>query len=128
MGTAVMFVGTYEHALDEKGRLILPSSFRDAFGPGAYLSQQVDGCLALMPVAVFEEHARERVLLAKAGRDARNVARAFAAGTTQVSPDKQGRIPIAPKLRDYAGLEGDEALAAGDELDLNLRLLLGGQQ
>jgi len=147
-----VFVGTYEHSLDEKGRLILPSTFRDAFGPGAYLSKQVDGCLALMTVPVFEEQARERVRLAKAGRDARNVARAFAAGTAQVSPDKQGRIAIPAHLREYAGmdgkcvvigslnlveiwdvgrwaeagLEGDEALAAGDDLDLSLRLLLGG--
>ena len=149
-----MFVGTYEHSLDEKGRLILPSTFRDAFTPGAYLSKQVDGCLALMTVHVFEEQARERVILAKVGRDARNVARAFAAGTAQVSPDKQGRIAIPSHLRTYAalqrecvvigslnlveiwdaerwseaGLEGDTALAAGDDLDLSLRLLLGEQQ
>jgi len=147
-----MFVGTFEHSLDDKGRLILPSVFRDAFAPGSYLSKQVDGCLGLMTVPVFEEQARERVLMARAGRDARNVARAFAAGTALVSPDKQGRIAIPKRLREYAGLsrecvvigslnlveiwdtqrweaaglEGDEALAAGDELDLNLRLLLGG--
>lgn len=153
MGRSAVFVGTYEHSLDEKGRLILPSAFRDAFGPGAYLSKQVDGCLALMTVPVFEDQARERVLMAKAGRDARNVARAFAAGTAQVSPDKQGRIAIPAHLRAYAalerdcvvigslklveiwdtarwdaaGLEGDNALAAGDELDINLRLLLGGE-
>ena len=145
-----MFVGTYEHSLDEKGRLILPSSFRDAFEPGAYLSKQVDGCLALMTVPVFEEQARERVLLAKVGRDARQVARSFAAGTAPVTADKQGRVAIPKHLRDYAGLirdcviigslslveiwdaerwatvglQGDEALAAGDDLDLNLRLLL----
>lgn len=152
MDLSPVFVGTYEHSLDEKGRLILPSAFRDAFGPGAYLSKQVDGCLGLMTVPVFEEQARDRVRMAKAGRDARNVARAFAAGTAQVAPDKQGRIVIAPALRAYAGLErecvvigslnlveiwdagrwaeagleGDTALAAGDDLDLNLRLLLGG--
>jgi MraZ protein len=153
-GNNAVFVGTYEHSLDEKGRLILPSSFREAFGQGAYLSKQVDGCLALMTVSVFEEQARDRVRLAKAGRDARNVARAFAAGTASVAPDKQGRIAIPAGLRSYAalvrdvvvigslnlveiwdsrhwaeaGLEGDEALAAGDDLDLSLRLLLGGDQ
>ena len=146
-----MFVGTFEHSLDDKGRLILPSTFRDAFATSAYLTQSIDGCLSLMDQTVFAETAREQQRLAKAGKEARHRFRVFAAGSTQVAPDKQGRIPVSATQQAFAAIEkgcvvngaiphleiwsaerwaeleaaGSAALIEGDDTDLHLRLLLG---
>lgn len=145
-----MFVGTFEHALDSKGRLILPSAFREAFAIGGYLTKSLEGCLALMDTEEFEAQKAHRMRLAAAGRVPRNAARAFMAGSIAVVPDKQGRIAIPAKLREFADLdrncvvngfgdrieiwseqrwaaaeaEGDLALLEGDESEAYLQLIM----
>ena len=104
-GCTRVFVGTFEHGLDEKGRLILPSAFRDAFATGGYLTKSLEGCLALMGEAEFQAQYEHRMRLASAGRVARNAARAFMAGSVPIVPDKQGRIAIPAKLREFADLD-----------------------
>jgi len=101
------FFGTFEHALDAKGRLILPARFRDGFGAGGYLGKLHDGCLAVWPAAEFERRADELIATARQGQAQRNVARSLAAGAFEVSLDAQGRIPIPPPLRDFAALESE---------------------
>jgi MraZ protein len=98
-----MFLGTFEHALDAKGRVILPAKFREQLEAGAYLAKGPDGCLALYATEVFERLVEEMV--AKTGDAERNVVRTFAAGATEAAPDRQGRITIPPALRSFAGLE-----------------------
>ncbi len=99
------FVGTFEHSLDEKGRLILPSAFRDDFALGGFLTKSLEGCLALMGIEEFEIQKNKHMEAAQASRALRNAARAFMAGSVKVLPDKQGRIAIPAPLRDYAGLD-----------------------
>ncbi len=99
-----MFLGEYTPTLDEKGRLTLPAKFREQLET-AYLTSEVDQCLALWPPEEFAARARE--LREQAKRDAASHDRAayFFAGAQEVTPDKQGRIAIPPPLREFAGLQ-----------------------
>lgn len=106
-GRTAMFLGEHQHALDAKGRVILPARFRERLADGAFLSRLHDGCLAVYPPEEFEVVAQEMKEKARRGPAERQAARAFFAGTVDVVPDRQGRIPIPPHLREFAGLERD---------------------
>lgn len=101
------FFGRYEHALDPKGRLILPARFRADLDQGGFLTQFRDRCLAMWTPEEFEKQMVSMQEAQERGRAQRNVARLWAAGTQQVDVDRQGRIAIAPHLREFARLEGD---------------------
>lgn len=100
-----MFYGEHEHTLDAKGRVILPSKFREPFDAGAYLTRAIDGCLAVYTPDEFALLTAGMQEKAKRGQVHRNVARLFSAGTAEVVPDRQGRIALPPKLREYARLD-----------------------
>jgi len=99
-----MFVGQFEHQLDDKGRLVLPASFRERLAVGGYITQGLDRCLAVWTPEDFEREAMEMVDRAKRGEVERDALRAQAANTFDVKPDAQGRIAIPAALRQYAGL------------------------
>jgi MraZ protein len=101
----VKFFGRYEHALDPKGRVILPAKFRGHFEGGGYLTQYWEGCLALWAPDEFEKQMTSMEQAQELGRSERNLARVWASGTQEAEVDKQGRLFIAPPLRAFAGLE-----------------------
>jgi transcriptional regulator MraZ len=101
------FFGTYGHSLDSKGRVILPARFRTAFEHGGYLTQYRDGCLALWTPEQFEIQMEEVQARAVTGRSDRNMARLWAAGTQDLEVDRQGRMVLPARMREYAGLESD---------------------
>jgi MraZ protein len=102
---AARFFGRYEHSLDVKGRVILPARFRGQLGPQAYLSQYQDRCLALWTPDEFEKQMSDMERLQDQGRAERNLARIWAAGSTDVEIDRQGRMAIPAYLREFARLE-----------------------
>jgi MraZ protein len=102
---AARFFGRYEHSLDVKGRLILPSRFRTLIGPQAFLSQYQDRCLALWTPEEFEKQMAEMERLQDQGPVQRNLARIMASGSTDVDIDRQGRLAIPAYLREFALLE-----------------------
>jgi MraZ protein len=103
-----VFLGEYQHSLDAKGRIILPSRFRAQLEPGLVLTRGLDGCLWLMSLEGwnrFTERLTERVSLADPrGRD---IQRFFFSGASEDRPDKQGRISVPEPLRTHAALERD---------------------
>jgi MraZ protein len=101
------FFGRYEHSLDAKGRLILPSKFRPAFEHGGFLSQFNDRCLALWTPENFEKQMELMEANQQMSTEQRNLARLWASGSTEVEVDKQGRMVIPAYLRDYARLTSD---------------------
>ena len=107
-----MFLGTYEHALDPKGRVILPAKFRAQLEQGAFLAKSLDGCLALYTAEEFEKVALDMQEKARRGAVERNAVRSFAAGAAEATPDRQGRITIPGHLRQFAGLE-DQVVVTG---------------
>ena len=104
-GRRTPFLGEYQHALDAKGRFILPARLRDQLGDVACVTSDDDGCLALWRPEEFEVKASE--IRDRARQGERDVQRAFFAGAMEASPDKQGRVAISQALRDFAGLERD---------------------
>jgi len=106
-----MFLGEHSHSLDAKGRLILPSRYRDLL-PSAFVTSEVDGCLALWPPEEFAERSQEMKAKWRGSPADRNQARAFFAGAVDASPDKQGRVVIPAPLREFAHL-GREVAVTG---------------
>lgn len=100
-----MFLGEYTPTLDEKGRLTLPAKFREQLET-AFLTSEVDQCLALWPPDEFAARARELREQAKQGPESHDRAAYFFAGAQEVTPDKAGRISIPQSLREFAGLVG----------------------
>ena len=113
------FFGRYEHSLDDKGRVILPSKFRGSFEHGGYLTQYTDGCLSLWTPEQFDqqmENMKERAAISKQDR---NLVRLWASTSHELEIDRQGRMAIPARLRDYAGLVADVLLlGAIDRVEL----------
>jgi MraZ protein len=113
------FFGRYEHSLDEKGRVILPSKFRGPFEHGGYLTQYQDGCLSLWTPDQFEIQMGTMLERAESGKSDRNLVRLWASTSHELEIDRQGRMAIPSRLREYAGLEGDVlVLGAIDRVEL----------
>ena len=105
-----MFIGEYNHTIDTKGRLIVPSKFRESLGDEFVVTKGLDGCLFVYPMeewAVFTDTLKDLPLTKK---DARQFSRFFLAGAALCEVDKQGRILIPAVLREFAGLEKDAVL------------------
>jgi MraZ protein len=101
-------VGRYEHSLDTKGRVILPSRFRGQFEErGGYLTKNREGCLALWTPGEFERQMNAMQVSSTKDRAHRNRARLWASASQSVEIDRQGRMPIPPHLREFARLEED---------------------
>lgn len=105
------FLGRYEHQLDEKGRVSLPSAFRkEAEGASFVLLQWEKSYLTLFPQDVWAE-VQERLLgFRKSKREAWNHVREILSNATEVVPDKQGRILVPAALKEAAGLDGQVIL------------------
>jgi MraZ protein len=101
------FLGEYQHALDAKGRVILPAEFREPLSEGAVLTKSLDGCLAVFSREGFEEMAERVRESARRGERERRAARAFFSAARPFTPDKQGRVAIPQNLREYSALERD---------------------
>jgi MraZ protein len=102
-----VFLGEYQHSLDDKGRIVLPKKFRELLEDGAFVTPGQEHCLYVFTRERFEEEVARVGRLPRTDRRARNYARSFFAGAGEVSPDRQGRIQLSEKQREYASLEGD---------------------
>lgn len=100
-----MLIGEYEHSIDTKGRLIMPSKLKEDIGEKFVVTKGLDGCLFVYSQTewkIFEEKLRAFPLTNK---DARALIRFFLAGAMECEIDKQGRFLIPSNLREFAGLE-----------------------
>lgn len=111
-----MFLGEYEHSMDDKGRLVLPRRFRDAISPGAsdgnptqgcVLTKGQEGCLYVFPMEQWQEEIARLRQLPRTNRQARKYTRSFFASAIDQTLDRQGRIQVPERLREYAGLGKD---------------------
>jgi MraZ protein len=102
------FTGYVEHALDEKGRLIVPARFRERLGTGFILTiAPPDQCLALYPQAAWAEFCTRLESAPRKDDHYRRFVRHLFAHTDEVACDAQGRLLIPGALRAYAGIERD---------------------
>lgn len=100
-----MFIGEYQHSLDSKNRIIVPSKLREGLGEKFIISKGLDGCLYAYPIEEWRKFEEKLKNLPLTNRDARAFVRFFVAGATEVDTDKQGRGLIPANLREYAGIE-----------------------
>jgi len=110
-GGAVVFYGEYEHSLDEKGRLTIPSRIREAMKQGGVtgfmVTRGLDECLFLFPLQQWQAHVEKLQSLPLVKGNARRFTRMFYSGASECSPDRQGRIFVPPNLREHAHIEKD---------------------
>lgn len=105
-----MFMSEYNHTVDAKGRLIIPSKFREILGEEFVVSKGMDGCLFVYANEDWEAFEQKLTSLPLINKEARQFARFFLAGAAQVEVDKQGRILLPANLREFAELEKDVVL------------------
>jgi MraZ protein len=98
-------MGEYQHSVDAKGRLIIPSKFREELGTTFVITRGLDNCLFGYPMDEWRKLEEKLKELPMTKKDARAFARFFFSGATEVEIDKQGRINIPSTLGDYAKLE-----------------------
>jgi MraZ protein len=107
--TPVFFVGTFEHTLDDKGRIVLPARFRSHFADGAYLTS-ARGHVVLRTLVEFGGMAEHTTEKARAGEADPAVKTALGSRTEFVYPDAQGRVTLSARLQRDAGLEREVVL------------------
>ena len=110
-----MFLGEYQHSLDAKGRIILPSKFRAPLADGCVLTRGIDKCLAVYPTHEWESVSSRLKEASQSNRGARDFLRIWYASAVEEEPDKQGRITVPEHLREYAGLEREVTVTGRGE-------------
>jgi MraZ protein len=106
-----MFYGEHEHTIDNKGRLIIPSKFRESFKEydieKLYVTRGLDKCLFMFTENEWKAQESKFRTMPFTKSESRKFNRLYFSGATQVECDKQGRILIPKYLKDYAGIKRD---------------------
>jgi transcriptional regulator MraZ len=115
-----MLLGEYEHTIDDKNRLTLPSKFRAAFEDGVVVTRGMDGCLFAYTRDDWDNLVQSRLAtLDPLSKEGRRMQRFFFSGATEAELDRQGRVMIPAALIQHGGL-GRDVVVAGvmDHLEI----------
>ena len=114
------FHGTFEHTLDSKHRLTVPSKFRSALSGRVVLVKAVDRCVSVYPEDTYEAMTRSALAgLNPFSPQARELKRVLFANAADVELDSAGRVMVPPRFREHAGIDRDVVImGAGDCLEL----------
>lgn len=99
-----MLLGEYQHQIDEKSRIIVPSKFRQDLGITFVVTKGLDNCLFVYSINEWKIFEAKLKALPLSNTNARTFTRFFASGATECEMDKQGRILIPANLREHANL------------------------
>jgi MraZ protein len=102
-----MFIGEYQHALDAKNRMIIPSKFREGLGNSFVMTKGLDGCLYAYPMEEWRKLEEKLKSLPLTNKDARAFVRFFFSGAAEIEIDKQGRALVPQNLVEYAVIVKD---------------------
>lgn len=106
-----MFLGEYQHSLDNKGRVAIPAKFRDKLSTGAIITRGLDNCLFVFSPKEWEALAQKITALPLSQANSRAFSRLMLSGAMDVELDSQGRILVPDYLRKYAGLSKQAVIA-----------------
>ena len=114
------FHGTFEHTLDSKNRLTVPSKLRTAFAEGAFLVRVADRCISLYPAKTYSALTQSALSgLNPLSSQAKELKRLFHSSAQSVELDSAGRVMLSPRHLEHAGIERDVVVTgAGDCLEL----------
>jgi MraZ protein len=114
------FHGTFEHTLDAKNRLTVPSKFRAALSGRVYLVKGVDPCVSVYPAETYEAMTEQALAsLNPFSPQARELKRMLYGNATDVELDSAGRVMLTPRLMEHAGIAREVVITgAGDCLEL----------
>ena len=102
-----MFLGEFEHAIDDKGRLTIPAKFRNELESGVVITRGLDGCLWAYPRLEWEILAEKISKMPTTNPAARNFARFMFSSAFDSIPDRQGRVLIPQNLRTYGQIQSE---------------------
>ncbi len=105
-----MFIGEYQHSLDSKGRIIIPSKFRGELGYEFVITKGLDNCLFVYPQEEWTIVEDKLKSLPLTNRDARAFIRFFFSGASESNLDKQGRVLIPQNLREHSKIDKDAVI------------------
>jgi len=108
-----MFLGQFQHNLDDKGRLMVPARYRDLLAAGAFITQGFDKCLMVMTDAYFKQVYERINNMNLADSTARMLRRLILSNAYPVEVDKVGRILVPQNLREFLGITSGELTVAG---------------
>lgn len=97
-----MFIGEYEHCLDSKNRIIIPSKFRENLGSSFIATKGLDKCLYVYTMEQWHILENKLEKLPLTNKSARAFVRFFFSGANELNMDKQGRALIPQSLLEYA--------------------------
>ncbi len=113
----VMLIGSYEHNIDPKGRVIIPAKFREELGEVFYATRGNDKTIAVFSAKAWEALGEKIASLPSAKTV--KLRRFLFSNAAELEPDKQGRVLIPQKLREYAGIEKDVVInGAGSRVEI----------
>jgi MraZ protein len=105
MGCLSLLIGEFYHNLDKKGRVIVPSRFREKLGDNFIITRGLDNCLFLYPIEEWKNIEGRLKSLPFTKAETRAFMRMFFSGASEVEIDKQGRTLIPPLLREHSHLQ-----------------------
>ena len=114
-----MFIGEYHHSIDSKGRIIIPSKFREELGSKFIVTRGIENCLFVYSIDNWNKICDKLSSLPFTRKDARNFIRFFMSGATEVELDNQGRVNISSVLVNYANIIKEcVVIGTGDRLEI----------
>ena len=120
-----MFIGTYDHNIDEKNRITFPVRFREMVSEGAYIVSWFDDNLVVLPSVRFNTLAEKINALSSGDPEARELQRFLFGNASEIEFDKNGRFIIPQNLRDFAHLEGEATvIGSGEKIEIWSPVLL----
>ncbi len=109
-----MFYGEHEHTIDRKGRLIIPSRFREVMkehsAESFVATRGLDKCLFVFTEDEWRTQENRFRSLSFTKQEARHFNRFFFSGAAELNCDRQGRVLLPPYLKEYAGIKRDVVL------------------
>lgn len=114
-----MFMGEYHHSIDEKGRLIIPSKFRNELGESFVITRGLENCLFIYSLVEWNKMVEKLKKLPFTKQNARYFNRFLLSGAIVCELDKQGRVNITSNLISFAGLNKDcVIIGVNDRLEI----------
>ncbi|MBE5758985.1 MAG: division/cell wall cluster transcriptional repressor MraZ [Clostridiales bacterium] len=107
-----MLLGEFQHSVDKKGRVFMPAKLREELGEKFIATRGIGKCLFVFPMDMWNELYEKLRQLPLTDKGAQQFTRMLFASATECEPDKQGRILLPQRLREYAGID-EEATVIG---------------